>query len=181
MLKDLPDTHDIGNLQTALRHVSNWTLAVEAGAHRGIWTRVLCDKFDRVVCFEPTELANQIDSRAEVHNVAVGAVEGECAMKHGTQNTGQTHVIEGAGIPVVAIDSLNLSGVGFLKVDVEGYELFALMGAEQTIKESRPVVLIEENGLCERYGVARGEAGRLLESWGYSLAAVCNKDYIYVC
>lgn len=178
-LADLPERHDLAHLMVALRSVRRFGIALDGGAHRGIWTRELCDRFRRVLAFEPTLLANRIDSRAEVHRQALGAVHGLCSMAAGTENTGQTHVVPGNDVKVVTIDSLKLPGLDFLKLDVEGFEYFALIGGEATISRHRPVVLIEENGLCQRYGTEPGAAGALLESWGARLQVVCNKDYIY--
>jgi FkbM family methyltransferase len=40
-------------------------------------------------------------------------------------------------------DSLNLSNIGFIKMDVEGHELQALKGLCNTICASKPILLIE--------------------------------------
>jgi FkbM family methyltransferase len=45
--------------------------------------------------------------------------------------------------PCFPVDTLNLNNVGFLKIDVEGAELFVLQGAEKTIERCRPNVVIE--------------------------------------
>ena len=44
--------------------------------------------------------------------------------------------------PVIQLDSLNLQPY-FMKIDVQGYEYEVLRGAEQTIREARPIMLIE--------------------------------------
>ena len=72
--------------------------------------------------------------------------------------------------------SLKGKNVTFIKYDIEGYELKALRGSEQTIKKYSPVVVIEQN---------RGNSfpQELLESWGYvckGVDKVFNQDYIMV-
>ena len=42
-----------------------------------------------------------------------------------------------------SIDDLHLDRLDFIKMDIEGAELDALQGAEQTIKEHQPVMLVE--------------------------------------
>jgi hypothetical protein len=37
----------------------------------------------------------------------------------------------------------NIPSPDFIKIDIEGHEFFALEGASQTLKESRPVLFIE--------------------------------------
>ncbi|MEI9805196.1 MAG: FkbM family methyltransferase [Pseudolabrys sp.] len=46
-------------------------------------------------------------------------------------------------IQKIPLDSLNLPRVDFIKIDVEGMELEALEGAQQTIARSHPIMLIE--------------------------------------
>jgi FkbM family methyltransferase len=53
----------------------------------------------------------------------------------------------GAGeqVPVVPVDSLNLSALRLLKVDVEGMEGDVLAGAAQTIRRLRPAIYVEND------------------------------------
>ena len=43
----------------------------------------------------------------------------------------------------ITIDSLDLPGCDFLKIDVEGMELQVLQGAEETIRKYQPVIYAE--------------------------------------
>jgi FkbM family methyltransferase len=45
--------------------------------------------------------------------------------------------------PIYPLDSLHLSRIDFVKIDVEGMELTVLQGAHQTFHQTRPLVLIE--------------------------------------
>jgi len=51
----------------------------------------------------------------------------------------------GESIVVKTLDSLELPGLDFMKIDVEGAESLVLQGAEQTIRKYKPVVLFEHN------------------------------------
>lgn len=182
-LVDLPDSHDLGHLDVALRHVQQFRTALDGGAHRGIWTGVMAARFRRVVAVEP--VAMNADLMPPLENVtairaALGAHAGAVGMAPGRENTGQWHVCEGHDVPLITIDSLGIADLDFLKLDVEGFELPALKGATETIGRCRPVVMIEENGLCGRYGVARHWAGEFLAGLGMRHATVVNKDHIYV-
>jgi FkbM family methyltransferase len=46
---------------------------------------------------------------------------------------------------VITIDSLNLPGLDFMKIDVEGAEGLVIMGASETIKKYKPVIFFEHN------------------------------------
>jgi FkbM family methyltransferase len=51
----------------------------------------------------------------------------------------------GEEVAVIAIDDLNLRQLRLLKIDVEGMELNAIMGASATLERCRPIVLIEND------------------------------------
>jgi len=51
----------------------------------------------------------------------------------------------GEAVDVVTLDSLNLPGLDFLKIDVEGAEGLVLAGAAETIKKYKPVIFFEHN------------------------------------
>lgn len=52
---------------------------------------------------------------------------------------------EGSICVAIKIDSLNIEDLVLIQLDVEGHELIALKGAQETIKKSRPVIAIEDN------------------------------------
>jgi FkbM family methyltransferase len=52
------------------------------------------------------------------------------------------------GLPcqAVTIDSLGISSVAFVQIDIEGHEAFALRGMQQLLVRDRPIVLSENGG-----------------------------------
>ncbi len=65
------------------------------------------------------------------------------------------------------LDAMDLPECDLIWLDVEGYELYALMGAEQTIERFWPAVIIEDNGVSERMGIAHNAATEWLYHRGY--------------
>lgn len=185
-LRELKPDHQHRDMARALKHVYKFDIALDCGAHRGIVARYLATRFDLVVCVEPSVYATCITlPNAKVIRKAVGDKPGRAALEHGRKNTGQRHIVEGDTVDVVTIDSLNVRP-DFIKLDVEGYEYLALLGAERTIREYRPVVLFEENGLNRRYGIDDLASCRLLESWGMrcfdvwnSIAGERDREFLY--
>lgn len=170
MLRELPDNFQLEQLRAALKFVKNRRCAVDVGAHRGIWTRVMAREFAKVTAVEPNikmfeQISDDLGNVKKV-NAACGSRAGRCALADGKKNTGQTHCIIGNEVEVVTIDSMNLLEVDFIKIDVEGMEFDVLKGGRNTIEQSRPLIMIEENGLCERYGHKTDRASRLLRRWG---------------
>lgn len=72
------------------------------------------------------------------------------------------------GAHCIPLDSLNLPKCDFFKLDVEGYELFALKGAEITISCCKPIILVEMNaGTLARNGVGYQDIFEFLSKIGY--------------
>ena len=62
----------------------------------------------------------------------------------------------GAGeleIPALSIDSLALPFCHFMKIDVEGMECQALVGAEKTIQQHRPIIYVENDRKENSHGL----------------------------
>jgi len=51
----------------------------------------------------------------------------------------------GEEVQTITIDSLNLQGCDFMKIDVEGAEHLVLLGAQETIKKYQPYIWFEKN------------------------------------
>lgn len=84
-------------------------------------------------------------------------------------NVGASHAIDGDDVSCITIDSLSLSSCNFIKMDCEGMELRALKGAEKTIANFRPTMLLEINrGALERQGTSADEVFAWLNEHGYT-------------
>lgn len=190
-------TYQFGHLRVALQYVTDWSVACDVGAHVGTWSKPLAAKFARVVAFEPSQdtfesLAENMRvfgcSNVELHNVALGAEPGAVTMvldaRAATlQNTGGRHVQEAVNgsvsIPRITLDSLNLESCGFLKLDIEGSEPLALMGARKTLKRCRPIVLFENKKLWLRHGLSEVDPQAILTRSGYRQLERASCDLIW--
>lgn len=68
--------------------------------------------------------------------------------------------------------------VDFIKIDVEGFERAVVAGAEQLIRRSRPIIVVEQKGNEDNYGEAKDAAATLLQSWGMKPIKVMAGDWI---
>lgn len=178
-------TYQLSHLEAALRHVTRFDgTAVDGGAHVGTWSTVLSRRFRHVVAFEPSvdtfecldyNLLQAGCANVDRYQAALGSAPGRVALmldpvNEARANTGARHIVrEHVGtVTVLTLDSLELSDVAFIKLDVEGSELVALMGAAETLDRCRPVVLFEDKGLGKRYyGERRDAIPQWLTSRGY--------------
>jgi FkbM family methyltransferase len=160
----------LGLLSSDRRHT-----AIDIGGHVGLWSRVLSWHFDDVLAFEPIpKLADCFDlnvsdcDNVRLERVALGRDIGTMNMQYSSGNSGNSCVsLEGIPVPMFMLDAIcqTVHKIDFIKIDVEGYELNVLLGAEQTIYENRPMIVIEQKpGNAERYGLGRFDALEYLKS-----------------
>ena len=182
-------TYQYPKLEMALRHVKQFRVAVDIGAHVGLWTRILATRFERVEAFEPMPAHREcfaLNVRAEnvrLHDCALGASEGEVSMTTFAGNSGHSHVTDDGEIvvPMRTLDSCGLEDVDFIKIDVEGYERHVLLGAVETLRRCRPTLIVEQkprNG--SRYGHGDHGALHLLEKLGAKIVAQKAGDYVLI-
>lgn len=83
-------------------------------------------------------------------------------------------------IDIRPLDCLALDVCHFIKMDIEGYEVFAIRGLEVTIARCNPVISLEIAPHCERYGYDKAGVVAEMVARGYvpnmSLADIYN-DY----
>jgi len=150
-------------------------LILDIGGHVGYHSIAYCkyNPNATIMTFEPqsnvftllkenVEL-NGLSDRIQIFNLAVGDKNRETSLssrisdgpntnleiEYGTNkafNLGGVCIgMDGEKISMVTIDSLNLTGLDYLKIDVEGAEHLVLMGGEKTIKKYKPVICFEYN------------------------------------
>ena len=117
-------------------------------------------------------IVEQMLNNAQTPLLHIADVSGSASIVENA-NAGMAALVDGTDIPVVTLDSMNLSGVSFIKIDAEGWECDVLDGARETIARCRPTMLIEVNESALK---GRGRSRALLivkiEGMRYSLRNV---------
>lgn len=133
-----------------LDHVTDWSVCVQAGGHHGTYPKKLAEMFNNVYTFEANADNYEILTEActeeniTTFNNALSAYSHRVAINQMPEgNSGQNYVTAGDDIDAVTIDSLNLDSCGLIQLDIERHELFALMGAIETIEKYHPVIILE--------------------------------------
>jgi FkbM family methyltransferase len=146
--------------------------ALDIGANIGLYSYALSRLCPRVEAFEPQpECARVLRAfargttdgttngpKVRLHEIALSDAEGQLTLHvpvvDGEAATGMASLRAEAAqggdatmrrlqVPVRRLDSFGFTGVGFVKIDVEGHEIEVLRGAEETLAREKPTLLIE--------------------------------------
>jgi len=189
--------------RAALPFVRGRRIALDIGAHVGLWSWPMSFDFAQVHAFEPmTEhrkcwVENMRDRpNATMHPFALGATYATVNLLTRTPgssgDTGVDPAAErsslrasvgaiGEKAQLRRLDSFGILEVDFVKIDCEGYEFFVLQGGVETLQRCRPCVIVEqkpETGMVERYGIGVKDGVHFLESIGAKVRAGIQGDYI---
>lgn len=164
---------------------------VQAGGCMGMYPYYYAGVFDHVYTFEPdTDNYFCLDYNCQqpnIHkfNLGLGSKkETKVLARIAPNNAGMHRVVDASqiapnapkelisNVELINIDSLDLKRCDLIHLDIELYELEALIGAEKTIKEYHPVIVVETGG-------RPSPAHQYLSSLGYSLHRQCRMDAIY--
>ena len=171
--------------------VGEGDLVIDVGAHYGLYTLVLASLVGGdgdVYAFEPSPHAMNVVSRNVSTNGlsnVVTLVNGAAAETDGTASFWEhadpsraslgpsPESVNQVEVKTCRIDR-ELAGrtrpVSFIKIDVEGFELGVLKGAESVISKDRPVVLLEDdNAITSAAGEVPGAAIQFLRDHGYAI------------
>jgi FkbM family methyltransferase len=175
-----------------LPHIKNHRVMVQAGGNCGYILSTFIEHFDHVYTFEPDPinfycLTNNVEA---LHVTKIQACLGldrqtvqteQLNRKGRLRDIGGVHVTGTGYTPTIAVDDLNLPYCDLIQLDVEGYELNALRGAINTIKQHKPVLCIEfHEPWLERYKATSDMLVELLETLEYQQVDSYAADRIFV-
>jgi len=124
---------------------------IDVGANMGVYPLLLIDKFKKFILFEPiNETANFCEANMklngmnyELYRIALGNSTGEIKFDFKGNFDTTAKVNKDSGNYIVKIDKLDniiskkyYEDISFIKIDVEGFELEVLKGAERIIEKS---------------------------------------------
>jgi FkbM family methyltransferase len=176
--------------------IDDWTRALDVGTNNACNAIHYAKRFNHVDCFEPTPLAQQLwtntvrdnaVANVTLHTVAVGEIAKTAEMLAHPKNGGHNHIRATSRdtikdiytVQVVPLDSFNFVNVGFIKVDVEGYEKFVLEGAQQLIQQSRPTIQLEiVSPQCRKFNYKAEDMIQWIRSWDYTVVSK-NRGNLY--
>lgn len=158
--------------------------AIDIGANIGNHSLYFSDHFRQVLSFEPNprtykllQLNVELAANVTCFNEGISNANTEVLLETFGTNSGRSAITgkdtgNARSIRVKTLDSLidEAETVRLIKIDVEGHEEKALIGAEQTIRRNRPIILFEQHREDFRDGST--PSIELLKSYGYVNFAV---------
>ena len=155
---------------------------LDIGAWVGTWTMKINPFCGRVIAFEPDPLhyeclVQNVPEEVETHQLAVGNDKKMISLSE--DNFTQAKRVVGEGnILMVTIDSLNFTDVDLIKIDVEGYEMEVLKGADKTL-ENVKYLMIELNNNSKKYGSSNLEIEKYLRKKGFRIMIKAWPDVVW--
>ena len=145
---------------------------IDVGAWCGTWAKAMEPFAKKVIAFEPDKVhfaclqrncTINCDSRQE----AVGSEIKHISLTE--DDFTQAKRVEKEGdIRMVTLDSLAYENVDLIKIDVEGYEMEVLKGANNTLAGTQ-YLMIELNNNTKKYGSNNIDVEKHIESLGFKL------------
>ena len=136
--------------------------SIDIGANKGVFSYLLSKLSSRVHAFEPNPKMYDILKQIRINNiltyqVALSSKPGfasllvpmnEKTKKFSNEGASLSKVkVSGANksvrVEIKTLDSYLFDNIGFIKIDVEGYEMEVLKGAVETLKQNKPILLVE--------------------------------------
>lgn len=142
-------------------------IVFDVGANQGLWTRALLalaeTRVERIYAFEPAQAHHTALQQVEwagldIIRAAVGKESGIATIFSDYEGSGLASIhrrhdvpqLVRETVPMTSLDDFtnerNISRIDFIKMDIEGHELFALAGAERLLTERRIRALSFEFG-----------------------------------
>lgn len=168
---------------------------IQAGGNVGFYVQKYAKIFKTVYTFEPLPLSfyclnlNVTTDNVFKFNCCVGNINECVSMIDETARLGHggSHVNPNANIdvkttPTIRIDDLNLQTCDLIALDLEGFELNALLGSIETIIRCKPAIILEDpNCWSCRFNSNKEKIEQFLSSLNYKFVGTvpCNNDYVY--
>jgi FkbM family methyltransferase len=189
----------------AYKYVKRWRRALDVGANVGIFSCDFARRFDEVVAFEPIIFTRECLEKNAPPNVRIESCaisdEAGVLVMFRAGGSGNSFVLNHPEIELPSesfkspppelqaktleveartVDSFKFDAVDLIKLDIQGAEYVALLGARETILRHRPVILIEEKPFSDAHAESIKKTAELLVGWGMTPKEKVRTDRVYV-
>jgi FkbM family methyltransferase len=184
------------HFKTVIEHfISPGYTVIDCGANFGYNAVLMGKRLNNqglLVAFEPQRIIHQQLNGNLILNNIFNSLTYQIALGDGTQtkttmrpvnyedswvNIGDTSIGEGGEeVNVYALDDFEFDKVNFIKIDVQGYELFTLNGAKKLLNDSQPDLFIEiEPHQLIKFDITEIQLIDYVKSLGYRMFKINNE------
>jgi len=154
---------------------------LDIGAYFGSYVLLASPRVKHVIAIEPhpdiVKVLRETIGRNNLENVTVieralfsRMVNGQLGRRNNFQ------VAPDGPMEATTLDALNLAP-DVVKIDIEGAEYDALVGARRTIEKYKPTILVEiHTKKIERFGHTAMQVRQFLADWGYKLTDLGSRN-----
>lgn len=184
------------HFKTVIEHfISPGDVVLDCGANFGYNAVLMGKRLNNqgsLIAFEPQRIIHQQLNGNLILNNIFNAITYQIALGDGTQsqttmrpvnyedswvNIGDTSIGEGGEeVNIYKLDDFELNKVNFIKMDVQGYELFVLEGAKELLKSFQPNLFVEiEPHQLIKFGITETQLIDYIKSLGYRMFRIDNE------
>lgn len=162
---------------------------IHAGGNMGIYALEFAKEAKNVYVFEPTDenfsalsLNCARTTNIFLYKAALGNSNTPIDMVNETEDKqcGAWRVKGSGNIPTLKIDDLGLDDVSIIHLDIEGFELYAIQGAEKTIRKCQPLLSFEVLSHNTKYNYSAGELMNYVTSLGYQSSMRIGNEIMFI-
>ena len=168
--------------QDVMKHVTNFSTCIHAGAHCGMYAKQYAYRFQLVYAIEPQSrnfycLTNNVteENVTKIQACLLNERKRVNLYTEDRTNSGGYFVTPGDDFHSILMDDLT-GNVGLIQLDVEGYEFEALQGGINIIKRCSPVIALETVPNYEEKNI---QAAAFLFGLGYKVVEQLETDTIF--
>jgi FkbM family methyltransferase len=182
-----PSMEWIPTKEAILTHCSTFNTAVQAGGACGMYPKLMSKMFHKVFTFEPDPYnfyclsQNCTDTYTYKFNCVLGdrhrniTYNPPANTNRGTGSISPVHVTKKnndvvGNVPMLRVDDFVYDKVDLIQLDVEGSELYVLLGARNSIRKHFPLIILE---------TVNGEINDLLKDEGYEHVGKAGIDTVF--
>jgi FkbM family methyltransferase len=162
---------------------------IHAGGNMGIYALEFAKEAKNVYVFEPTDenfsalsLNCARTTNIFLYKAALGNSNVPIDMINETEDKqcGAWRVEGSGNVPTLKIDDLGLNDVSIIHLDIEGFEMYAIQGAENTIKRCQPLLSFEVLAHNTKYNYSADELMQYVISLGYKSSMRIGNEIMFI-
>lgn len=167
-------------------------ISLDIGANRGVFTIFMSQYSSHVYCFEPIPWLCELlkekfkgqnvsvrnyalgnENREKILNIPIDGVEKIDTRSSFIEDIFNDNILgikvtefQKLAVKVRKLDDLKINDIGFMKIDVEGFECEVIKGGKETIEREKPNIYIEIEQRYHKYRRIE-DIFKYIESLGY--------------